>query len=73
MFKAIKFISCDIQRNCISSFENVHVIHVFMREHSVDIFAKNDYGPWVTRHCSTTKVLVLENQSKHFFQTMTCI
>ena len=25
MFKAIKLMSCDIQRNCISSFENLHV------------------------------------------------
>ena len=48
MFKAIKLISFDIQRNYISSFENLHVIRVFMREYSVDIFAKNDFDPWVT-------------------------
>ena len=60
MFKAIKLISCDIQRNCISSFENLHVFHVFMRE--------NDFDPWVTLHCATTKVLVLANKSKHFSQ-----
>ena len=30
MFKAIKLISCDIQRNCISSFENLHVFHAFI-------------------------------------------
>ena len=46
MFKAIKLISCDIQRNCISRFENLHDIHVFMRGYSVDIFAKNDLDPW---------------------------
>ena len=46
--KAIKLISCDIQRICISIFENLHVIHVIMREYSVDIFAKNDFDPWVT-------------------------
>ena len=45
MFKAIKVISCDIQRNCISSFENLHVFHVFMRGNSVVIFAKNDFDP----------------------------
>ena len=48
MFKAIKFISCAIQRNYISSFENVHVIHVFMKEYSIDIFVKNDFDPPVT-------------------------
>ena len=48
MFKAIKLISCDIQRNCISCSENLHVFHVFMRENSVVIFAKNDFDPWVT-------------------------
>ena len=48
MFKAIKFISFDIQRNCISSSENLHVFHVFMGEYSVVIFAKNDFDPWVT-------------------------
>ena len=48
MFKAIKLISCDIQRDCISSFENLHVFHVLMSEYSVDIFAKNDFDPWVT-------------------------
>ena len=48
MIKAIKLISCDIQRNCISSFENLHVIHVFIREYSVDIVAKNDFDPWIT-------------------------
>ena len=48
MFKAIKLISCDIQRNYILRFENLHDIHVFMREDSVDIFAKNDFDPWVT-------------------------
>ena len=48
MLKAIKLISGDIQRNFLSSFENLHVIHVFMREYSVDIFAKNDFDPWVT-------------------------
>ena len=48
MFKAIKLISCDIQRKCISSFENLHVSHVFMREYSVVIFVKNDLDPWVT-------------------------
>ena len=58
MFKAIKWISCDIQRK---SFENFHVIQVFMREYPVDIFAKNDFDPWVTWHCATTKVLVLAN------------
>ena len=42
MFKAIKLVSCDIQRNCISSFENLHLFHVFMTEYSVVIFAKND-------------------------------
>ena len=73
MFKAIKLISCDIQRNCISSFENLHVFHVFMREYSVVIFAKNNFDPWVTWHCATTKVLVLANKSKHFSQPMTCI
>ena len=40
MFKAIKLISCDIQRNCILRFENLHDIHVFMREYSIDIVAK---------------------------------
>ena len=29
-------------------FENLHVFHVFMREYSVVIFAKNDFDPWVT-------------------------
>ena len=48
IFEAIKLISCAIQRNCISSFEDVHVIHVFMREYSIDIFAKNDFDPRVT-------------------------
>ena len=48
MFNGIKLISCDVQRNCISSYENLHVIHVFMTEDSVDIFAKNDFDPWVT-------------------------
>ena len=38
MFKAIKLISCDIQRKCISSFENLHVFHVFMREYYVVIY-----------------------------------
>ena len=61
MLKAIKLISCDIQRNCISGFENLHVFHVFMREYSVVIFAKNDFDPWVTRHFAATKVLVLAN------------
>ena len=46
--KAIKLISCGIQRNCISSLENLHVLHVSMREYSVVIFAKNDFDPWVT-------------------------
>ena len=40
MFKVIKLISCDIQRNCISSFENLHVFHVFMWEYSVVIFLR---------------------------------
>ena len=48
MFKAIKLISCDIQINCISSFENLHVFHVFMREYSVVIFVKNGFDPCVT-------------------------
>ena len=48
MFKAIKLISCDIQRNCILRFEDLHDIHVFMRDYSLDIFAKNDFDPWVT-------------------------
>ena len=48
MFKAIKLMSCDIQRNSISSFENLHVVHVFMRETSSHLFAKNDFDPWVT-------------------------
>ena len=48
MFKAIKLISCAIHRNCISSFENVQVIHVFIRDYSIDMFAKNDFDPWVT-------------------------
>ena len=48
MFKAIKLFSCDIQRNCISSFESLHVIHVFMMEFSGNIFAKNDFDPWGT-------------------------
>ena len=43
MFKAIKLISCDIQRNSISGFENLNVIHVFMGEYSVDIFAINEF------------------------------
>ena len=30
--KAFKLISCDIQRNCLSSFENLIVFHVFMME-----------------------------------------
>ena len=46
--KAVKLISCDIQRNCILSFENLHVFHVFMGEYSVVIFAKNDFDPLVT-------------------------
>ena len=41
-------VSCDIQRNCISSFENLHVFHVLMREYSVVDFAKNDFDPMVT-------------------------
>ena len=45
MFKAIKLISCDIQRNCILKFENLHGIHVFMRECSIDIFAKKTLTP----------------------------
>ena len=45
MFKAIKLISSDIQRNYISSFENLHVFHEFIREYSVVIFAKNDLTP----------------------------
>ena len=50
MFKAIKLISSGIQRNYILRFENLHDIHVFMREYSVDIFAKNDFflDPLVT-------------------------
>ena len=48
MFKAFKLMSYDVQKNCISSFEKLHVIHVFLREYSVDIFAKNDFEPWVT-------------------------
>ena len=40
-----KLISCDIQRNCISSFER----NTFMREYSVFfVVAKNDSDPWVT-------------------------
>ena len=46
--KAIRLISCEIQRNYISSFENLHVFHVFIREYTVVIFAKNDFDPWVT-------------------------
>ena len=49
MFKAITLVLCDIQINCISNFENLHVnMHVFMKEYSVDIFAKNDIDPYVT-------------------------
>ena len=48
MLKAMMLMSCDIQRNCISSFENLHVFHVFKSEYSVVIFAKNDFDPWVT-------------------------
>ena len=48
MFKAIKLISCDMQRYCMSSFENLHVFHVFMREYSLVSFAKNDFDPSVT-------------------------
>ena len=48
MFKVVKLIACDIQRNCLLRFENLHDIHVFMGEFSVDIFAKNDFDPWVT-------------------------
>ena len=44
-FLIFELISCDIQRNCTSSFENLHVLHVFMREYSVVIFAKNDFDP----------------------------
>ena len=45
-----KLILCDIPKNCIVSFENlhVHVFHVFLREYSVVIFAKNDFDPLVT-------------------------
>ena len=32
----------------MSNFEKLHVIHVFMREYSVDIFARNDFDPWAT-------------------------
>ena len=45
MFKAIKFISCDNKRNFISSLENLHVIHVFMREYTVDILRKMTLTP----------------------------
>ena len=45
MFKAITLISCDIKRNCILRFENLHDIHVFMREYPVDIFAKMTLTP----------------------------
>ena len=48
MFKAIELISCVIQRNCMSSFQNVQVIRVFMKEYSIDIFAKNDFDALVT-------------------------
>ena len=43
VFKTVKWISCDIQMNCISSFENLHGVHAFMRDFSVDIFARNDW------------------------------
>ena len=59
MFKAIKLISCGMQRNCISCFENVHDFRVFMRVYSVVIFTKNDFDPWVTLRGAKTKVLVL--------------
>ena len=61
MLKAIKLISCDIQRNFISSFENLHAFYVFMKEYSVVNFAKNAFDPWATWHSATTKVLVLAN------------
>ena len=40
MFKAIKLMSCDIQRICISSFENLHVFNEFMRENSSHFFLR---------------------------------
>ena len=48
MFKAIKFISFDIQRSCISSSENLHVFHALWGNTLSSFFAKNDFDPWVT-------------------------
>ena len=45
MFKAIKLISCDIQRNCISCLENLHDFDVFMRVNSVVILRKMTLTP----------------------------
>ena len=39
IFTAIKLIQVTFKRNCISSFENLHVFHVLLREYSVVIFA----------------------------------
>ena len=45
MFKAIKLISCDIQRKSISILEKIYVFHMFMREYSVDIFCEKWLWP----------------------------
>ena len=39
-FKAMTLVSCDIQRKCISSFENLQLIHVLRqkRDYSVDTY-----------------------------------
>ena len=46
MFKAIKLISCDIQKEL--HFKFLKRFHVFMREYSVVIFCENDFDPRVT-------------------------
>ena len=45
MFEAIKFIHVTF-----SSFENLHVFHVFMRENSVVIFAKLCHNKGIGAH-----------------------
>ena len=45
-FKYITLISCGIQRNCVSSFENLKLIHCFAPKRGIlcrHLFAKNDF------------------------------
>ena len=47
-FKSITLILCSIQRNCISSFENLQLFHDFLRqkrEYSIDTFCEKWLWP----------------------------